>query len=149
MSSKLGPEEKKYLRDFKSGVLKTYSEKFGTFYIHVIPHPNLEIGKRGLVGEEKEAGIVLVLGPQAVREIFHEQEFLYMELQFGFNWEKLIIPWDALFRVYDKSQNAITQMRVFTDELQFQPPSGKPKEEKKVESKESKVIQVDFSRKDS
>ena len=67
--------------------------------------------------------------------------------QFGFSWEKLIIPWDCVFRIYDKGQNAITQLKILTDELDFSK-SGetKPKkQEKKKEITESKVISVDFT----
>ncbi|MEM7179639.1 MAG: ClpXP protease specificity-enhancing factor SspB [Spirochaetota bacterium] len=142
MQEKVTPEEKKIIREFKAKLFDSYWEKFGTFYLHIIPHPNLEIGKRGLVGEEKEAGIVLVFGPQAVKELKAEADYLYVELQFGFAWEKLIIPWDAIFRIYDKAQHCITQMRTFEDEITFEPFKEKPK----PKPPESKVIQVDFGK---
>lgn len=143
MSQKITPEEKKMIREFKSSLFNIYWERFGTFYLHIIPHPNLEIGKRGLVGEENEAGIVLVFGPQAVKELSLEPDYLYAELQFGFTWEKLIVPWDAIFRIYDKTQYAISQLKTFEDEITFEPYKEKPPEPKPVESK---VIQVDFSK---
>ena len=80
-------------------------------------NPILEMGKRGLVGNEKESGVVLAFGSTAVRDISSQSDYLYAELQFGFSWEKLIIPWDCVFRIYDKGQNAITQLKILTDEL--------------------------------
>ena len=106
------------------------------------------MGKRGLVGNEKESGVVLAFGSTAVRDISSQTDYLYAELQFGFTWEKLIIPWDAVFRIYDKSQNAITQLRVFADELDFSKSEANPKKpQKKKDTIQSKVIEVDFTRK--
>ena len=34
------------------------------------PHPNLEMGKPGLVGNEKESGVVLAFGSTAVQVTF-------------------------------------------------------------------------------
>lgn len=134
------------LRDFKIQLFDTYWDKFPTFYLHVLPHPNLEMGKRGLVGNEKESGVVLAFGSTAVRDISSQLDYLYAELQFGFSWEKLIIPWDAVFRIYDKGQNSITQLRVLSDELDFSKSEAAPKKtEKKKETVESKVIEVDFT----
>ncbi|HRG44740.1 MAG: stringent starvation protein B [Leptospiraceae bacterium] len=148
MEPELTETEIRTLRDFKIQLFDTYWEKFPTFYLHILPHPNLEMGKRGLVGNEKESGVVLAFGSTAVRDISSQSDYLYAELQFGFSWEKLIIPWDAVFRIYDKGQNSITQLRVFEDELDFSKSEAKPKKpEKKKESIESKVIEVDFTRK--
>ncbi len=148
MEQDLTETEIRMLRDFKIQLFDTYWEKFPTFYLHVLPHPNLEMGKRGLVGNEKESGVVLAFGSTAVRDISSQLDYLYAELQFGFSWEKLIIPWDAVFRIYDKGQNSITQLKVFADELDFSKSQSAPKKpEKKKDTIESKVIEVDFTRK--
>lgn len=148
MEQDLTETEIRTLRDFKIQLFDTYWEKFPTFYLHVLPHPNLEMGKRGLVGNEKESGVVLAFGSTAVRDISSQLDYLYAELQFGFSWEKLIIPWDAVFRIYDKGQNSITQLKVFADELDFSKSQSAPKkQEKKKDTIESKVIEVDFTRK--
>ncbi|HMV41359.1 MAG TPA: ClpXP protease specificity-enhancing factor SspB [Leptospiraceae bacterium] len=147
MEQDLTETEIRTLRDFKIQLFETYWEKFPTFYLHVLPHPNLEMGKRGLVGAEKESGVVLAFGSTAVRDISSQADYLYAELQFGFNWEKLIIPWDAVFRIYDKGQNSITQLRILTDEIDFSNSESKTKkvEKKKETPSESKVIEVDFT----
>lgn len=132
------------LREFKSSIFDLFWEKFGTFYIHILPHPNLEVGNRGLIGNENESGIVLVFGPHAVKSISSQKEYLYAELQFGYNWEKLIIPWDCIFGIYDKNQNSVIKMRVFSDNIDF---SEYKDDENKKENKDSKVIQVDFGAK--
>lgn len=149
MEEKITPEELKALREFKSRLFDLYWEKFGFFYIHVMPHPYLEIGSRGLVGKESEAGIVLAFGPTACREISSQEEYIYAELQFGFKWEKLIIPWDSIFRVFDKSHNSITQLRVVFDEPVFTGKGGTEKKAKEAAktSDDSKVISIDFTAK--
>jgi hypothetical protein len=52
----------------------------------------------------------------------------------------------AFFRIYDKGQNSITQLKVLSDELDFSKSEAAPKKtEKKKETVESKVIEVDFT----
>lgn len=151
MNSTITQTELKELREFKSEAIELYWEKFGTFYIHIMPHPHLIIGKRGLVGEEKEQGIILVLGPKAIKDYSIDEEFMYCDLQFGYTWEKLTVPWDAIFRIYDKNQNSVTQIRFFTSLLhaidQKAPKTGKTKKGKAKDTEsidESNVIKIDF-----
>lgn len=146
MDEILSKEEVKALREFKSRLFDLYWEKFGFFYIHVLPHQSLEIGSRGLVNKEKESGVVLAFGPSACKEISSQQDYLYAELQFGFKWEKLIIPWDCVFRIFDKPHNSITQLKVVFDHPVFDNPSGDKKPQEEVAKKqESNVISVDFT----
>ena len=105
------------LRKFKSSIFDLYWEKYGFFYIHVLPHPDLQMGNRGLIGKEKEGGVILAFGATACKDISSEEEYLYAELQFGMKWEKLLIPWDCIFRIFDKSQNSLTQLRVVKESL--------------------------------
>ncbi|WCL47595.1 ClpXP protease specificity-enhancing factor SspB [Leptospira sp. GIMC2001] len=128
MDGELTAEELKNIRSFKSELFNLYWERFGTFYLHVLPHPQLKIGNRGLVGEEKESGIILVFGPRAVRNVQSLETELFAELQFGYNWEAVIIPWDSVFRIYDKSQTSLVQLRML-------PPVSEDKSEAKSESK--------------
>lgn len=149
----LTKEELILLRKFKRNLFDTYWDNAPTFYAHVLPHPNLEIGKRGLVGDEEKSGIVLAFGATACKEISSLEDYLYVELQFGYTWEKLIIPWDSIFRFYDKSQNIISQMKVAFEPIDFSVtssnPNAKPIKQKKVKEKnnDSNVIQVDFGAK--
>lgn len=154
MDEKLTLEEIKNIREFKTDLFNLYWERFGTFYIHILPHPKLEIGKRGLVGDEKESGIILVFGPKAVRNVhFYELE-LYAELQFGYNWEEVSIPWDAVFRIYDKGQTSLVQLRILPpigEESEIENAKQKTNSPKKPATKHSKdsdekgkVIRVDF-----
>lgn len=141
----MGKEEDiKLLRDFKQRLFQLYWEKLGVFYIHVLPHPNLEIGRRGLVDKEREAGIVLVFGTSSVKGLVQRIDHLAVDLQFGATWEKLLIPWDAIFRIYDKGQLAVTQLKVFNDKINIDPVIDK--KAIKIDT-ESKVIQVDFGKK--
>lgn len=154
---RLSPEEIQNLKEFKKELFTLYWEKFGTFYTHIIPHPSLKIGKRGLVGEEKESGIVLVFGPKAVRNLEYLDNELYCQLQFGYTWEDVYIPWDAIFRIYDKGQLSLTQMHVIPVIQEIQTSEETHKEKKKSTHAKSKseddsnknkekgnVIRVDF-----
>ncbi|MCZ8154539.1 MAG: ClpXP protease specificity-enhancing factor SspB [Leptospira sp.] len=152
MSQTLSPEEITNLRQFKRQLFNLYWEKFGVFYIHVMPHPKLEIGKRGLLNAEKESGIVLVFGDKAVKIIDSHADYIFAELQFGSTWEPTVIPWDAVFRIYDKFQNSASQLRFLQLDsgLDTDPKSESDKPQGKVEptkheySEEGNVIRVDF-----
>jgi hypothetical protein len=150
MSQTLTPEEIINLREFKRQLFNLYWEKFGVFYIHVMPHPKLEIGKRGLINAEKESGIVLVFGDKAVKIIDSHADYIFAELQFGSTWEPTIIPWDAVFRIYDKYQNSASQLRFLQLDsgLDLEPKSSKAPEKteptKPDYSEEGNVIRVDF-----
>jgi len=137
-------EEIKILRKFKASLFDLYWEQFGFFYIHVLPHTELQMGGRGLVGKEKDSGVVLAFGPTACRELSSEENYLYAELQFGMKWEKLYIPWDSVFRIFDKAQNSLVQLRFIKDSPVTTEKSDK--KETKIDP-DSNVIQIDFSKK--
>ncbi len=134
-----------------------YWEGFGTFYLHALPHRQLVIGKRGLVGDEKEVGIILVFGPKGgVRNLDAGEEWIYAELQFGYTWEEVFVPWDCICRYFDRTQTTLMNMKVFASEQTqeaFQGLSSKEKTtstEKKegdVKGDQSNVIQVNFGSK--
>lgn len=144
-------EEILTLRKFKRSLFDLYWDGFGTFYVHALPHNQLVIGKRGLVGEEKETGIVLVFGPKGgVRNLDAGEEWIYAELQFGYIWEEVFIPWDCIFRYFDKTQTTLTNMKVFTTEqteVFKELSSGEKTADSTKGDQSSNVIQVDFGSK--
>ncbi|AOP36518.1 stringent starvation protein B [Leptospira tipperaryensis] len=148
-------EEILSLRKFKRQLFDLYWDGFGTFFLHALPHPKLVIGKRGLVGDEKESGIVLVFSPKGgVRNLDAGEEWIYAELQFGYNWEEVFIPWDCVLRYFDKTQATLTNMKVFTTETEDLKQSSLTEKTVLTEKKEgdtkddkSNVIQVDFGSK--
>lgn len=151
MESQLTAEDIKRLREFKAKLFDVYWYAFPTFYVHVLPHQELDMGKRGLVGNEKESGVVLAFGNSACKDISAQANYLYAELQFGFTWEKLIIPWDCMFRMYDKWQNSVTQLKVVLDAPVFEESEKTGSIEKTPPPKktdvDSKIITVDFTKK--
>ncbi|MBW0435341.1 ClpXP protease specificity-enhancing factor SspB [Leptospira yasudae] len=148
-------EEILALRKFKRSLFDLYWDQFGTFYLQAVPHPQLVIGKRGLVGDEKESGIVLVFGPKGgVRRLDLQEEWIYAELQFGYIWEEVFIPWDCVLRYFDKTQQTLTNLKVFTTEPEILQDfrSGEKtvtteKKEDDTKDDKSNVIQVDFGSK--
>lgn len=152
-------EDLQALREFKKQLFSVYWERFGTFYVHAMPHPDLKIGKRGLIGEEPESGIILVIGPRAARDIRIEEKWVYSELQFGYTWEQVFIPWDSVFRYFDKSQQTVTQMRIYLgkaeepeekkepEKPEFAPEDSESASKDKGKKRKDNVIQVDFGSK--
>jgi len=140
----LTPEEIDSLRAFKRGLFDLYWDKFGVFYMHVMPHPKLEIGKRGLTAAEKENGIVLVFGDKAVRDLDNKKDYLFAELQFGARWEPTIVPWDAVSRIFDKFQNSLTQLKFLMSEEPFRHEECRPPSPTKTVEEHGKVIRIDF-----
>ncbi len=95
-------------RKLKRAVLDAMFTHCDTFYIHCMPHPDLAIGKRGLVDREQEEGIVLVFGPYSARQLSWDERFLHCELQFS-RWERISIPYECIARLFDKAGQVIMQ----------------------------------------
>ena len=132
------------LREFKSKLFDLYWEHLGSFYIHVLPHTLLKIGNRGLLNKEVTDGIILNVSNKSVKEVKSYSDTILLELQFGSKWEKCIIPWDCIVRIFDKYQNSANILKCYIDT----PISIEDKEEIKKEVElPSNVIKVDFSKK--
>ena len=133
---------------FKKKVLEVvfdYSEKF---YIHLQPHQNLQIGKRGLVGEEAEKGLILVFGPYSYKDFQWDDENIYVSMRFSGVWENLVIPFDSIVSIFD---DPISPQFVFSfinsrvDETEESEHATKVND-RKVIKKDEKVIKVKFKK---
>lgn len=157
-------EEVIYNRQIKRAVLGALFEACDTFYIHCMPHPDLYIGKRGLIDKEKTEGLILVLGPYSTRDLELDEQFILCDMQFS-GWESVTIPYECIVRMFDKSGAVIMQWSTpYAEELTLadagketkKSPAKSGKKSGKSAAKESgaegsaesdeTVIKVDFTR---
>ena len=129
----------------------------GRVYVHVIPSMELEIGRRGLVGDELENGITLVFNSKMK---FTWDEFgIEATLVFGTTPEKCFFPVSAIGSVYSPEidvQLVDGQVKLAEDKAPSPEKkiSGKTKNKRtfkrspSTDKHEGKVIEVDFMKKD-
>ncbi|WP_022849704.1 ClpXP protease specificity-enhancing factor SspB [Limisalsivibrio acetivorans] len=126
---------------FKKDIIDRIFEHYTKFFLHLAPHPGLVIGNRGLVGEEKERGIVLVLGEQSYRDMSVEEEFISVKMKFGGVWEQVFIPYEAISAAFN---DPVSPEFMFNFKpLQEETPE---KEEKHEVEKEDNVIKPKFGK---
>ncbi|MCB1173409.1 MAG: stringent starvation protein B [Leptospiraceae bacterium] len=151
-------------RAFKKDLLDVIFSHFETFYLHCMPHPNLVLGKRGLLEKEKSEGIILVFGPHSNRNLGWDEHFLYCELQFQ-RWETVQIPYESIARIFDKEGQIIIHSATMaepeksgglislhrrnteSDATDTGAKSG-PREPLKEQQKDTNVIHFDFGNKE-
>lgn len=156
----------RYNRKLKKEILNVLFRECDTFYIHCLPNPGLEIGSRGLVDKEVTEGIILVFGPYSTRTLTWDEEFIHCDMQFNTRWESVHIPYESIYRMFDREGQVLMQWSTFVSEEDGQIPSFNreasfmgtalgPQEDStntEVETEESeggssRVIEVDFTKK--
>ena len=148
-------------RKLKKAILDVLFSNCDTFYIHCMPNPLLKIGKRGLIEKEETEGIILVFGPYSTRHLTWDEKSIQCEMQFG-KWEKMIIPFECIARMFDKSGQVIMQwatlvspepiseeasVKTGINSSSKKEETSKRKSTKSSKTKNSSVIEVDFSKK--
>ena len=160
-------------RSLKKSVLEAMLAQCQTIYMHCVPHPKLEIGKRGLTKKEKEEGILLVFGPHSMRDLHLNDKYIRCRLQFQ-RWESVQIPIESISRLFDKGSQVTMDWfympalrdrktlgnSVYVDESESEDGensttvpfvgekirTARSKAKKKKIKSSGKVIQVDFRR---
>lgn len=66
-----------------------------------MPHPNLIIGSRGLVGDEKKNGIVLVFSSYSYDKLNIEDDSISVNMKFSGSWESIYIPIEAISAIFN------------------------------------------------
>ncbi|MGE4265823.1 MAG: ClpXP protease specificity-enhancing factor SspB [Deferribacterales bacterium] len=89
------------MTDFRLNVLKEILNNYEKFFIHLMPHPELIIGSRGLIGEEKKNGIVLVFSSYSYDKLDMEEDSILVNMKFSGSWESLYIPVDAVSAIFN------------------------------------------------
>jgi hypothetical protein len=124
------------LAELKREVFSRLIELAGRAYIQVRPSEGVRIGRRGLIGEEKEKGIVLVFN-QMMK--FRWDEYgLSATLLFGSSPEKCFIPAEDIVGIYSPELGA---------HFTVSPDAGGEDEETESSGEPAdNVIQVDFKK---
>jgi stringent starvation protein B len=66
-----------------------------------MPHPELVIGSRGLVGDEASNGIVLVFSAMSYDRLTLDEECITVNMKFSGSWESLYIPMNAVSAIFN------------------------------------------------
>ena len=97
-------ETKERIGDLKRHIFYELLDMAGRVMVLVKYSPDVVIGNRGFVGEEKEAGIILVFNPKMK---FTWDEFgITATLVFGATPQKCFVPADNIAAVYSPELNA-------------------------------------------
>jgi hypothetical protein len=97
-------ENKERIGDLKRHIFYELLDMVGRVMVLVKYSPDVVIGNRGFVGEEKEAGIILVFNPKMK---FTWDEFgITATLVFGAAPQKCFVPADSIAAVYSQELNA-------------------------------------------
>ena len=97
-------ENKERIGDLKRHIFYELLDMAGRVMVLVKYSPDVVIGNRGFVGEEKEAGIILVFNPKMK---FTWDEFgITATLVFGATPQKCFVPADNIAAVYSPELNA-------------------------------------------
>lgn len=126
----------------KYSILLEILKKYQKVFIHVMPHEDLIIGRRGLIGDENQHGILLVFGKQSYKNLRLSGENLFVEMKFSGIWEELSIPMGCLYAIFDSSTNP-----EFIFNFRFDPKTKNETttvEKSSTSNKDSKIIKVDF-----
>lgn len=145
MSTKFTEEDLNYNKILKKSIFEVILEKTDTFYIHCMNHRRLYIGSRGLLENEKKEGIILVFGPYSYRNLDWDEHAIYCEMNFG-KWETITIPYECIFRIFDKAGHFIMQflnMELESYEKKLEESINSESENK---SSEDNIIKIDFSK---
>ncbi len=145
------PELMEYNKELKKSILDDLFRKTTSFFIHCTPHPDLVLGSRGLINNEKTEGIVLIFGPYSTRNLTWDDDSIYCEMQFGTQWQQVVIPYLCISRMYDKDGQFLMHWTAYNanpadTSKKFGGPERTSRSEKliKKKSSESNVISVDF-----
>ncbi|MGD9809397.1 MAG: ClpXP protease specificity-enhancing factor SspB [Deferribacterales bacterium] len=89
------------MSQFRQSVFQEILKNYEKFYVHLMPHPELIIGSRGLLGEENKNGLVLVFGPHSYDKLSLEKDCITVNMKFSGSWESLYIPLNAVSAIFN------------------------------------------------
>ncbi|PLX66368.1 MAG: hypothetical protein C0602_11955 [Denitrovibrio sp.] len=89
------------MNEFRRTIFQEILKEYEKFYVHLMPHPELIIGSRGLLGEESKNGIVLVFSPHSYDKLSLEKECITVNMKFSGSWESLYVPLNAISAIFN------------------------------------------------
>lgn len=128
--------------NFRKQIISTILDTGDKFYMHIAPLEDVHIGKRGLIDQEKDQGIMLVFGNESFKDFEWDELYIYLSMRFSGSWEHLMIPINAIQTVFDDPVNPkyIFNFKVI-DTAEVEQPDEPQKQQPK---KEGNVISLDF-----
>ena len=121
----------------KEKIISAAMEKANPIYVHAMPHNNLVIGNRGLVGNEVKNGIVLSIGDTSASDFSFEENGFAVRLRFAGIWHDVFVPYESICTILD---NLIQPNFVFN----FIDNEEHIKKKKTTSSTTAKIITPDF-----
>ncbi len=112
---------------FLPNIFREIIDNYEKFFVHLMPHPQLIIGSRGLIGDETKNGIVLVFSSYSYDKLNIDSECVTVNMKFSGNWESLYIPIECISAIFNDPVKP---------EFMF---SFKPQNKKTEEKKEEKI----------
>jgi len=89
------------MNQFRQNIFQEILKKYEKFYVHLMPHPELIIGSRGLLGDETKNGLVLVFSPHSYDKLSLEDDCITVNMKFSGSWESLYIPLNAISAIFN------------------------------------------------
>jgi hypothetical protein len=89
------------MSDFRQNIFQEILKTYEKFYVHLMPHPELVIGSRGLLGDENKNGLVLVFSQHSYDKLSLEQDCITVNMKFSGSWESLYIPINAISAIFN------------------------------------------------
>ncbi len=128
--------EEERINRLKKHVFYELLDLAGRVMLLVKYSPDVIIGNRGFIGEEKDSGIILVFNPKM--KFSWDEHGIAATLVFGSAPQKCFIPQSSIAAIYSPELN--TQ---FVTAFQEKQPAA-DSQEKRNEAGTNKVISVDF-----
>ena len=130
--------------ELKYSIFLEILKKYPRVFIHVMPHNGLIIGRRGLVEDETRLGILLVFGPQSYKNLAISGENLFVDMKFSGIWEKLSIPLDSIYAIFDSPSDPDF---IFNFKCETETAHTATTTKKSLPTEKSgKVIKIDFGK---
>ncbi len=134
-------------KKIKERIITSLLDELDIIYIHALPHDELIIGKRGLVGQEVEHGIILAFGSFSSSNLSFYHNGLSASLQFAGVWEDVFIPFDAIYVIVDDLREPSFMFNFKASEKEKNSNKSNTRKKSKTIDKSGKVINVDFKKK--
>ena len=89
------------MNTFKINIIDTVFKHYDKFYLKILPSAKLIIGRRGLIGDEVQNGIILIFGPYSYKDFKWDSTIIDVKMKFSGKWENIVIPLSSISAVFD------------------------------------------------
>lgn len=89
------------MNKFIENIISVSINNIDPVYVHALPHKDLIIGKRGLVGNEINSGIILSIGSKSALDLSFDKVGFYVKLKFAGVWQDVFVPYESICAIID------------------------------------------------